>query len=195
MNDVHALNAQNLLMVFPEALASDKRMVALATAAASALEMREREISELAIYTRIDELPEDLLDILAKDFKVDWWDGDYTLEEKRATLKDSWHVHRTMGTKAAVLKAISAIYPETKILEWWEYDGQPYHFRILIDSTFERVDPAKHQRVMEKVDFYKPLRAVLDETEYYDTGATATIYAGASFVGAELVDGATAIRY
>ncbi len=195
MNNTHGLTTGNLLRTLPTVLQGDDNMVALATSIATILAGRADEIKALCIYSRIDELPEELLDILAKDFKVDWWDGDYTLEEKRQTLKDSWRVHRTLGTKAAVLAAISAIYPDTKVLEWWQYGGQPYHFRLLIDSTYESVDPEKHQRVMEKVNYYKPLRSVLDETEYYDAGATATVYSGAAFVGAELVDFASAIRY
>lgn len=195
MNDPHGLNAENLVLALPAVLKQDQSTLALGVAAATVLAAREEEINRLRIYTAIDQLPEPLLDILARDFKVDWWDGNYTLEEKRKTLKESWHVHRTMGTKAAVLRAISAIYPDTKIMEWWEYGGQPYHFRLLIDSTYESVDPEKHRRVMERVDFYKPLRSTLDETEYYDAGAKATVYTGAMFVGAELVDSATAIRY
>lgn len=195
MNDHHGLTAENMLRVLPDVLKVDKSTLALATATADQLAARKEEINRLRIYSCIDQLPEALLDILAWDFKVDWWDGNYTLEEKRKTLKESWHVHRTIGTKAAVIRAISAIYPDTKIMEWWEYGGDPYHFRLIIDSTYEGVAPEKHKRVMERVDYYKPLRSVLDETEYYDAGAKATVYTGAMFVGAELVDGATAIRY
>lgn len=46
------------------------------------MESRQDEIDSLRIYTRIDELPEWLLDILARDFAVDWYDRSYTLEEK-----------------------------------------------------------------------------------------------------------------
>lgn len=166
MNDLHGLTAGNMLRVLPEVLKGDQSTLALATSTASILAGREDEIRHLLIYACIDELPEDLLDILAYDFKVDWWDPNYTLEEKRRTLKESWHVHRTLGTKAAVVKAISAIYPDTRVLEWWEYDGKPYHFRLLIDATYERVDPEKHKRVLEKVDYYKALRSVLDAVEY-----------------------------
>lgn len=195
MSNAHGLTADNLLRTLPAVLQGDKSMTALAVSIADVLAGRVDEIGRLCIYAHIDDLPEELLDILAKDFKVDWWNGDYTLEEKRQTLKDSWRVHRTLGTKAAVLSAISAIYPNTKVLEWWEYEGQPYHFKLIIDSTYENVDPEKHQRVMERVDYYKPLRSVLDETEYYDSGAIATVYSGAAFVGAVMVDSATAIRY
>ncbi len=195
MNDAHALTAQNLMLVFPEALALDESMVALGRATAAALEAKVKESRELSIYTRIDELPEGLLDILARDFKVDWWDGDFSLEQKRQVLKSSWYVHRTLGTKAGVASAICSIYPDTQVLEWWEYEGQPYHFRLRINSTYADVSPALHRRVLEKVNYYKPLRSVLDTVEYYEAGASATLYAGAACVGVEMVDGATAVRY
>lgn len=72
------------------------------------------------------------------DFKVDWWDGDYSLEEKRRTLKDSWRVHRMLGTKAAVETAISAIYPNSAVKEWFEYGGRPYYFKLEINATGSR---------------------------------------------------------
>jgi len=115
--------------------------------------------------------------------------------EIERTLKDSWNVHRRLGTKAAVVLAISAIYPDTQVSEWWEYGGKPYHFKLLIDATYEDVDPDRHQRVIDRVAFYKNLRSVLDEVEYYDAGGLATEYFGAACIGCELVDSATAIRY
>ena len=79
MNSAHALTAENLLRALPEVLRNDESMAALAASVAQVLARRPEEIQRLAIYPRIDELPEELLDILAYDFKVDWWDADYTL--------------------------------------------------------------------------------------------------------------------
>ncbi len=160
------ITTENLLASYPEALRKSEAILALARTDAEVLARRIGEIQRLRIYTAIDELDEALLDILAQDFKVDWWDKDYSVEEKRRTLKSSWQVHRTLGTKAAVEKAISAIYPETTVQEWWEYDGQPYHFKLLIDSTFEHADPKKHRRVLDRVAYYKNLRSHLDQVEY-----------------------------
>ena len=195
MNSAHALTAENLLRALPEVLRNDESMAALAASVAQVLAQRHEEIQRLAIYPRIDELPEELLDILAYDFKVDWWDADYTPEEKRRTLKDSWRVHRMLGTKAAVETAISAIYPDTEVKEWFEYSGEPFHFKLVINSTFEDVEMEKHQRVLERVAYYKNLRSVLDEVEYYDSGGSATVYFGASAVGCEMSDTVTAFRY
>lgn len=165
MND-HGLTPENLLASLPPALQLDSKMVALATAISEKLSARMEEIDGLIIYPRIDELPEELLDILAHDFKVDWWDPDYTPKEKLATLKNSWYVHKHMGTKAAVEAAISAIYPGTNVVEWYEYDGEPYTFRLWIDSTYESIDPEKHNRVLERVNYYKNLRSHLDGVDY-----------------------------
>ncbi len=195
MNEAYAITAENLLRVLPEALRNDEEMYALAVGIAGQLAARPSEIDAARIYTRIDELPESLLDILAYDFKIDWWDPDYSLAEKRQIFKESWAVHRILGTKAAVETTISVIYPDTQVMEWFEYGGEPFHFKLLIDATFEDVDPQKHARVIRKVDFYKNLRSVLDEVEYSDTGGTATAYAAAIFAGCTIVDGATAELY
>ena len=157
-------DVENMLRTLPEVLRNDKSTFALATVAAQALATRSNEIA--MIYPRIDALPEELLDILAYDFKVDWWDADYTLEEKRRTLKDSWNVHRMLGTKAAVETAISAIYPGTVVREWFEYGGEPYAFKLLIDVTYETVTPEKHMRVLERVKYYKNLRSKPMGIEY-----------------------------
>ena len=89
MNDTYTITAKNLLRVLPEVLQKDEEMFALASAIAEQLAARLSEIDMVRIYTRIDELPEHLLDILAYDFKVDWWDANYTLEEKRQIFIDS----------------------------------------------------------------------------------------------------------
>ncbi len=98
----HGLTRENLVATLPPALQKDPSAVALAEAMADLLARRPEEIEQLRIYPVIDRLDERLLDILAYDFKVDWWDADYSLEEKRRTFKDSWRVHKTLGTKAAV---------------------------------------------------------------------------------------------
>lgn len=169
MNDpgaVHGLTAENILAAFPIALQGDPKAVALADVTARLLARRPEEIDRLRIYSAIDRLPENLLDILAYDFKVDWWDANYTLEEKRRTLKDSWRVHKLLGTKAAVEMAIRAIYPNTEVQEWFEYGGRPYHFKLQLDLTGTLWTEERPRRILERVNFYKSLRSHVDGLEY-----------------------------
>lgn len=171
----HGLTRENLVATLPPALQKDPSAVALAEAMADLLARRRSEIEQLRIYPVIDRLDEQLLDILAYDFKVDWWDADYSLEEKRRTLKDSWRVHKLLGTKAAVEMAISAIYPRTTVLEWWEYGGEPYHFRLDINITNDSIDSAKQRRVLERLNFYKSLRSHNDGVTYFVEAQTTEV--------------------
>ena len=185
--DKHGLTPENLLRTLPDVLQNDEDMFAIATAIAHELAAQKDNIDKIRIYSRIDELPEELLDILAYDFKVDWWDPDYTLEQKRQTLKDSWDVHRSLGTKGAVERAISAIYTDTTVVEWFEYDGPPFHFTLNIDATYEHVDPVKHRRVLDRLEYYKNLRSAPFAVAYSTAPqGNATAYVAVGVAGLEL---------
>lgn len=179
MNDAHLYSADNMMEQLPRVLDEDPRMHALALAIAHALYAHMSEISLTVIYAAIDALPEALLDILAHDFKVDWWDNSYSLAEKRKTLKGSFYVHRTLGTKYAVKTAISAIYPDAQIEEWFDYDGTPHTFRLIINVAATEISAEKHQRVLERIQYYKNVRSTFDGAVYVkDREAANHIYIG-----------------
>ena len=103
MNEQYGLTVENLLNVLPDVLRQDEKMLALATGVAEILTARPAEIEQNMLYQHIDTLSEDLLDQLAHDFGVSWWDNDWDIEQKRATFRESWHVRRHLGTKYSYL--------------------------------------------------------------------------------------------
>ncbi|MDE6837149.1 MAG: phage tail protein I, partial [Acutalibacter sp.] len=167
MSNEHGLTGENLLRTLPPALAQDETMRALAAAIAGLLAAQPAEIEKLAIFPNIDQMDSPLLDILAQDFKVDWWDSDYSTAEKRRTLSASWQVHKTLGTRAAVEKAASAVYPNTRVQEWFEYGGEPYRFKLDVGLGEFEWDRERHKRLMWGLNFYKNLRSHLEAVEYH----------------------------
>lgn len=163
MNDIRH---DDLLRLLPRVLKEDKSFHAFATVMAKQLKAIVDDTDHATIYARIDALPEELLDVLAYDFKVDWWDYGYSVEQKRQTLKDSFLVHKHLGTKFAVQTAISAIYPNTAVEEWFEWGGDPYTFRLLIDVSGILVEQNRHTRVLELANYYKNLRSHLCGIQY-----------------------------
>lgn len=159
-------NSETMLGTFPEALAQDEEQKALAKVTADEFEELYINNNLASLYTRIDDLSEEMLDILAYDFKVDWWDKNYSIEEKRSTLKSSWSVHRKLGTPGAVSRAISAIYKNVEILEWWKYNGNSHYFKLLIDTGGVFADYEKLLRLIERVRFYKNKRSLIETIEF-----------------------------
>lgn len=186
------ITAANLLRTLPNVLQQDEHMLALAEAIAQQLEACVSDTDAPRIFPRIDELDESLLDALAWDFKVDWWDYSYSLTEKRNTLRQSWYVHKHMGTPAAVKAALSAIYPDSKVEEWFEYGGEPYHFRLKIPVDASTLDASKHSIVLSLVSFYKNLRSVLDSVEYSGSTSSLVVYPMAAQWGTHIINTGTA---
>lgn len=123
---------------------------------------REMEAAErIRIYTLIDSRPEEILDVLAVQFKVDWYDSSYPLQAKRNIIKTALEVRRYYGTDWATLKAISAIYPRSEIEQWYDYGGTPGHFRVIC-SVDGALLPVKRREIRRSVNIYKRMAAHLD---------------------------------
>ena len=155
----------DFLTTFPPALRQDESMLALGRLIAEELHITAGETKKNIIYANIEELSETWLDVLAYDLHVDWYDYDYPIEAKRAIIRDSVRVHQKLGTKAAVEMALGGIHPQSEIEEWFDYDGKPFHFRIVLDTTKSRV-AADYDEIVRTVDIYKRLTAHLDGLYY-----------------------------
>ena len=164
----HAMTAENLLAVLPSVLQRDEKMYALAEAIAGVLVDRQEEIQKVAIYRTISTMDDELLNILANDLKVDWYAPEYPIKIRQSQVANSVKVHRLIGTKAAIDTALSDIYPNTNVQEWFEYNGQPYHFRILLDVGEQVVD-IPHKEIVKSIYYYKSLRSALDDIYYRST--------------------------
>lgn len=155
----------DFLTTFPPALRQDESMLALGRLIAEELHITAGETKKNIIYANIEELSETWLDVLAYDLHVDWYDYDYPIEAKRAIIRDSVRVHQKLGTKAAVEMALGGIHPQSEIEEWFDYDGEPFCFRIVLDTTKSRV-AADYDEIVRTVDIYKRLTAHLDGLYY-----------------------------
>ena len=151
----------NLLHTAPKVLKNDAGMNPLVDTIAEAISKLGMKVVFPNIYARIDELPEDLLDILAKDFKVDWYDYNWGIEAKRQTIKDSFYVHRHLGTVGAVKTALSDVWPPSTVEEWFEYGGEPYYFRVILDAS-QSTEPIYVNSALNAIMFYKSARSHLE---------------------------------
>ncbi len=151
-----------LLTAFPYSLSREERLKKLADVIAGKLIKVVGETACVSVFPNVDELPEEVLDILAVDLKIQWYEIDAPISSKRQTVKECIRIHKYKGTKYAVETALRGIYEDVRVLEWNEYGGEPYHFKVVIyDSSNDR---EKRDRVLQKVDYYKNARSVLEET-------------------------------
>ena len=117
-----------------------------------------------SLYPRIDELSSNLIDALAIQLHVDFYDTTLDLENRRALVKNSILWHMKKGTPFAVAGVVSAAFDKTEVKEWYEYGGEPYHFKIVTEYvTTEKDKLAQMRRAIESV---KNVRSWLDAIEF-----------------------------
>lgn len=90
--------------------------------------------------SRIDELPESVIDLLAWQLHADFYDLAGTLKMKREAVKGSilWHMHK--GTQWAILEALRMIDVEAQFVHWKDDDAEPYTFKLkaIVSGDFYR---------------------------------------------------------
>ena len=112
------------------------------------------------VYSQIDTLPIEIIDLLAWQFHVDVYDIATDDAAKRQAVKDAIRNHRYKGTPWALKQAIRRVLPDGNITEWQEYSGKPYYFKV---TTDEGLTSAKHlQDLLRVIANSKNVRSWLD---------------------------------
>ena len=164
-----------MVRMLPEPMKRDDGTAAMARVAAEELERRGIESGLPRLWGRFDDMAGDLLDILAEDLGVTWYDSDAPAAVKRELLKNSGQVFRRLGTKWAVENVIGTYFGEGFVREWFEYDGEPGHFRVY--SPNPSVNQERLEEFLSLLERVKRTSAKLDGIFISLTGQM-PIYAG-----------------
>jgi phage tail P2-like protein len=176
------LDALALAELLPSSIAGDAQVGSAAQAIDPELHAVADFARTLPILSRIDELPEELIDLLAWQWHVDLYETTLTLREKRETVKRLLLMHRYKGTRKAVDEALAPINYEVSINE---ATGEPFLFDVDLYVDVE-VDLAEaRDRCIRYVNIAKPVSRHLRNIDvHYNTEpSTGTFYAGSVLTG------------
>ncbi len=180
-----------LLDVLPESILQDPKL----KAAAEALDAQIRAVTlatrEVLHLPRLDELSGNVLDFLAEQFHLDFYEPLYlTEDEKRNLIRESIAWHRIKGTPAAVEKIAHDAFRDAEIVEWFNYGGKPYHFKIR--SHGYKQTPDGFETYIRMINAAKNVRSWIDnfEVDYSSQVEAAQAYAGTAtgFIGLKTFD-------
>lgn len=166
----------SLLDLLPDNLLADKQINATARALDTELSKATAATLETLLIARINELPEPVLDLLAWQWHVDFYEPlGMDVETKRKLIINSIAWHRIKGTAAAVQKMVEAAWEGCNVEEWFDYGGEPYHFRV-VNVTAAHVDEEVLRNVLRAIYATKNVRSWLDGINFLRR-AEATVYA------------------
>lgn len=170
------LNGSRFTSIMPDNLAEQVEIQAIAYAVGKQIEKLCAYADSARTYAAIATMPERVLDLLAVELRTPAYDENYSIRVKRALIEGTLVFYTQMGTPAAVNKIIETIFETGYIREWWEYDGDPYHFKAYTTNpAITSDDVEEFKRVLGSV---KRLSAWLDEIILDLSTPSTEIYVG-----------------
>lgn len=167
-----------LIDLVPPSIRDDEQIKAAAAALQRELDAVTAAIPTTLLISRIDELAEDVIDLLAWQWHVDFYEQGISLEQKRALVKTSIAQHKKKGTPWAVEQVVNIILNEGVVQEWYEYGGEPYYFRV-IKINGQMPDAEIYERLKRAIDTVKNRRSWMEGIALYREMAGGVYVGGA----------------
>lgn len=127
------LNELNLLTLQSNHMKSDKTTKALCEALTSSFKNIDTNKSLFRI--NIESLSEDVLDELALEKNIFWYDPKADIQVKRNLIRNADKVFKYLGTNYAIEQVVQDYFGDGEVEEWYEYGSMPYHFRVVTSNT------------------------------------------------------------
>jgi len=134
-----------------------------------------------------DLAPAHILPWLAWALSVDDWSDNWSEQVRRNVIKASIEVHKKKGTIGALKKALQAFnYSNIKVEEWFEYEGDPYFFRVFFDITEPGFDINKITEIKKVIESVKNVRSRLEILKGYLTTELNSLSIGSITISKEV---------
>jgi phage tail P2-like protein len=125
------LQTLDFIRLLPQFVRDDLAVQGIAKALNDIIPGLSQSVGNLTTWDKIGELSESELDSLAWELNILWYDKSATIETKRELILNSDKVYRHLGTKWAVENVVTTYFGEGSVQEWFEYGGEPGHFRVM----------------------------------------------------------------
>ena len=153
--------------LFPNFLLHDKNGYAMAKAIEAGLRYGLSVIQTgFETLKDIEKMPEWRLDEMAQELGC-LYDYNADIEAKRHWIRDAGPLFSAYGTPQAICNYLEGYFKEVKVEEYWEYGGDPFHFRVWVSGnlTMDKV-----AWVYKAIAEAKNTRSVMDGMSMGSTG-------------------------
>lgn len=116
---------------------TDPEVQALSYAIREGIRLVIKYTDRATVMGNLKDAPEEALDLLATEMRTQYYDASYSPNIKRSLIQNTMRWYQIAGTKAAVEELAQTIFGNCTVEEWFEYSGEPYHFRVITNALAE----------------------------------------------------------
>lgn len=145
--------------ILPDYLAHNPEMTALSYAVSQGIKRFLSYCGNIGIYSTIDNIQENMLDMLALEINTPYYDEGFEIEKKRELVKNTLQWHKKVGTLAAVEELVKTVFGECRVQEWYQYGGEPYTFRVHVVIGNSGLTEDADREIIRSIQFCKNVRS------------------------------------
>lgn len=129
------------------------------------------DLTPVLIYL-IDRVHPSALPHLAEQFHVtglEGWEFAKTDDEKRSLIKKAIELHKHKGTPWSIKNSLITVgFKNAEVKEWFQYNGDPYYFRVYVDVSKQGYVDEDLISICETLIYeYKNVRSWLDKLFFF----------------------------
>lgn len=148
------------------------------------LYLLQKYIDNANFTVNIDNVSEKIIDYLACEYRTPYYDEALDLKTKRNLVKSTMLTYQKIGTTNIIKEYLNTLNEEADVVEWYDYDGNPYNFKIFLNNSDNKeVDEKLLTDIKNKIEKIKNVRSSLEAIEIlnssnYDKKLSCSIAAG-----------------
>jgi hypothetical protein len=163
----------------PDSMLDDPEIAALCVAFDTENTIVVNAINNVVILADIGKQSSAVTDLLAAEQQTPYYNQALPLEVRQALAAGSGLLNAIKGTKAAVEQTVKAAFGSGTVQEWFEYGGNPYCFRVLVNDFPNSA--AQLAEINRAIEVSKNIRSHLDELIITVATTIANTYLASTF--------------
>lgn len=118
-----------------------------------------RLAGQLNVWGNLKGLNQKYYDLIASCMNAQYYRTGYADKTKLELIEHAYEMHRFAGTQTAIDALLNIVFENAQFIPWHRYDGNPYHFKVLVYDLLEEDATELFTDVLKKV---KAARSILD---------------------------------
>ena len=180
------LEDSSVLKLLPESILNDD-IITAAKVIDTRFSKIVNKVDNITFYDDLMKLDDDVLEHLLHQHHITDQEGAalaITKEQKINLIMNSSYMHQIKGTSEAIEHVLRMLDMRGKVIEWFEYGGDPYYFRIdLVEVENRGLSQREQMLLMQLINAYKRKSAWLESIKLYLTTRTSSYHACATTIG------------
>lgn len=116
------------------------------------------------IYIHLDKQKDEVLDLMAAEMKTQYYSSELDQETKLHLIRNTMRWHIRAGTAGAVQEMIQTVFGSGEVMEWFQYGGEPFYFRIRADDD---LTPDMLNKFREQISRVKNTTSTLEAIQIH----------------------------